>query len=526
MSTVAEVLFSLRRRGVKVWSDGGQLHYQAPKGGLSAEERSALKTLKAEIMAFLKSPRPIGSEPPLCPRSRSDQIPLTFSQRWMWNIHKLEGEVSRIGVLPSVLRLSGRLDIDLLRQSFTALVHRHESLRTRVILSDGTPMQHVEAASEFDLPVVDLSCLPQCQHDAEARRIAEQLAYGARPAASGALFEAALLKSGEREHVLVIAIHHLISDGASIGILLRDLFALYTQQAQQQPCGLPEIAIQFADYAVWQQAAQQSWLEQHGGYWTQHLTGARRLQLVPDGSIIHNPATIQTLPFSFGGTLSAGLRSSSHRQQTTTVMGVLTAYAAAVMRCYDQKDIVIPFLTLGRPRREVENTIGFFGVPLFLRITSSASDDFQDLLKRVTDEYANASEHHDFCRIAALTPQAELAWNPTFNWLPREFSRPATQVIPTCPDGDAITVSPCDFTVTFNGVFQWEGELLVEISEAAAEIVGTIRYRADCFTAATAQHFIVDFRTLAQQLVENPGTRIDSVPMASPSSLHSDRTVA
>jgi hypothetical protein len=508
MSTVTDVLFRLRRKGVRLWIDGGQLKFEAPPRSLNADEILRLKELKSEIVDFLRQPSDFMTEPRLEPRLPSDRVPLTFSQVWLWNKLKWDERPSRAGMVAKAMRISGRLNVDLLRRSLTELVRRHESLRTRLVKVDDMPTQQVDAACECDLQLVHLTGLSKLETESEVNRIAGQLSCRAAPVAAGRLFETRLVKLRSHDHLLIVALDHIISDGASLGILFRDVFSLYTQLAQALPCTLPKIPIQFADYAVWQRKAQKYWVQKHDAHWRQRLAGARRMRLAARGIPDTNSPTPLKLPFRFDETLSKQLRDFSRQARTTLVMCVLAVYAASLMRFYNEADIVIPFICLGRHHFEVENTIGFFGAPLFLRIALLENDSLLDLLDRTTHEYRIACEHHDFCRIAAQTPEPEFTWNPMFNWLTEQFNMGSTTSAPDPQNGGDIKIEPYELEITPPDDVRWDGELRVDISDTPQGLVGTLGYRADCFTGDAIERFRACFQSLAAPLVRGPRTRI------------------
>ena len=275
MDRVADLLFALRSKGVKVWSDNGQLHCQSPKGELAPEDIERLRALKTRIIAFLQpSPAHTAAELQLAPRPYSDRAPLTFSQRWFWSIREL-GTRSSMRSVASAVRLSGRLNIEALRQCFVTLVHRHESLRTRIVALDGIPGQCIDAAPDDILEICDLTLLPSGEREIQMQRLVEQIIYEPFSVAVGPLFAARLVKLETCNHLLVVAMDHMISDGASVGILLREILTLYEQFIHERPLSLPIMSIQFADYAVWQHETQLSWTQKHAAYWMQRLAGAQ-----------------------------------------------------------------------------------------------------------------------------------------------------------------------------------------------------------------------------------------------------------
>jgi Condensation domain/TubC N-terminal docking domain len=503
MTHVADILLKLRRRGVRVWSEGDHLRYTAPVGVLDAQDKQILRALRAEIISFLRQPSPAAAgEPPLRRRSPLDKVPLTFSQQWIWNILDLEKKASRAGIIPRALRLIGQLHTDSLRQCLIDLIRRHESLRTRLVRIDSSVTQHIDAACEYDLTVADLTNITDSRKESEARRTIERLTFGISAVPGAPLFEVALIKLADCHHILLVTIDHIISDGASLAILLRDIFALYARHVYALPDALPEIPIQFPDYAVWQQQTRKEWAAQHENYWKERLSGARRVR-PPAVRTAHHSAAMKKLPFDLGKSLTERLRRSSQRGQTTLAISVLTAYMVTVMHWYAQSDLVIPLITLGRHHPELENTIGFFGVPLFLRISLLKQDTFADLLARITHEYRNACEHHDSCRIVAQHPQPDFAWNPMFNWLPHNLDGLPPMASSTGDYQELIKIEPFELDLTPPDP-KWEGELRIDISDTSTGAAGTIGYRTDYFTSSDIDRFGHMLRSFAEQLATAP----------------------
>lgn len=417
MDSVAEILFQLRCRGVRLWTDDGQLHYQAPSGALSSDEIKALRALKSDITDyFLTSPSSNSIEPPLVPRLASDRVPLAFSQQCLRNLMHLERHGRR--TVYTATRLSGRLTFDSLQSSVSEVVRRNESLRTRIVTSDGIPYQEIDEWFEYEVELVDLSGLSANEREFEAQRLIKRLITEPTELATGPLFVAQLLRLGNHEHVFVTAMDHLFADATSACILLRDICTMYTQSVRGMPCSLPRAPLQFADYAVWQHKARLTWTDKHSHYWRGRLATAERVRLFPSVEAVKpTHASFLSLQVRFGRHLSIELRKLSQRERTSPAICALSVYAALVSRWCDKPDFVVPFLIAGRLHPGVESIIGLFAAPLFLRVELSQNDSFLDLLRRITREYGEAHEHCDFGRIAMQLPQAEFAGNSVFNWV-------------------------------------------------------------------------------------------------------------
>jgi amino acid adenylation domain-containing protein len=438
-------------------------------------------------------------QPRIVPRVPCDRVPLTFSQRWLWNALKLDQCPSTRAVAAAV-RLKGRVHIGHLRQSFADLLRRHEALRTRIVLVEGIPQQEIDPYVEYDLPIVCLTSLCESDRVAEAKRLAEEIVHEPISLAVGPLFCARLLTLTDDDHVLVIAMDHMISDAVSRSIVFRDLWAIYRQLARGLGSSILPLAVQFADYALWQHETLHSWMEQHGAYWNRRLHGSRRL-CVPAGDlgVGATRAKLGRLPVSFGESLSAQLRDLSRRERTTLVMSVLTVYVALLSRVCKETDLVVAFIAMARLHPEVENTVGYFNAPLFLRMTLSDEDSFVSLLRRVTEEYGTAYRHSDCGKLAAQIPEPEFVWNPRFNWIPGEFA-------PVATGGAAL--EPRDFELAPREDSEWGGELELAVSDTREGVRGTLSYRADRLTGSTMERFRRDLVLLVEELVAHPNASL------------------
>lgn len=497
METAADFLFALRRKGVSVWSENGALRYKAAKGALAPEELLELRALKDDILAFLaQSSRSTQSDVMLRPRARDVPVPLTFAQRWMWEGLQLSKRPS-MRMVAGAMNVSGQLDVESLRRCLVELARRHESLRTRIVSVDGMPRQCIDDPPVSDnLQIADLSASSADAREIEAKRLIEDLVYEPVLVAEGPLWVTRLLKLTEREYILVLALDHLISDGASMGILWRDLGSLYSQVA------LTDTSAQFADYAVWEQSAARSQLDQSRvAHWKKHLEGARRVRLFGD-----DRARLQcgTVPIQFDATLSGALRELSRRQGATLTMSVLAAFAATILRWCDESEVVIPFVSLGRRQRALENTIGFFGYPIFLRIRLEANDTFRDLLSKVVSEYSAAYEHDDSYEIAATDPAAEFVWNPTFNWFPRAFDSDPGRVTRLPAGEHTIELRPRRIEIMLRDDMPWERELGLRLSEQEGGIAGELVYRTGNVPLHVIEQFNDCFHWFAQKLASEP----------------------
>lgn len=504
MASVADVLLSLRSRGLRVWVENDQLRYQAPRGVATAADLETLRGLKTAIIAFLQQSTPSSPvELPLAPREKADRVPLTFSQQRWWNLFRL-AERPGLRTVCAAVRLMGPLDVQALRAALAELVRRHEALRTRIVVADGVPAQIVDESGHSNLDFVDMSMLAKDDGELRTRRQIEALAQEPVDLAKGPLWAATLVKIGPREHVLAIALDHMISDGASFRTLWGEIAALYGQLARNLPVTLPRHAVQLADYAVWEHRTRHAWEQTHGAYWRERLADARRMRLfsretVPQGT----PAEWASVPIRFGASLTARLSEVTRAERTTLVMAALTIFAATLLHWSGETDVVVPVVTSGRLDPQLQQSIGYFAAHLHLRIELLPEDTFIDLLKRVTTEYARACEHHDSSRIVAHSPPPPFAENPSFNWVPREFSiRPFGRMQGATPD-DEIRIEPHSYQMRPRDDVDRDAELSVGLSDSIEGVKGAIWHRTDRVRSATIEAFGLQLRRFAELLASD-----------------------
>jgi Condensation domain len=439
------------------------------------------------------------------PRLPTDEVPLTFSQRWTWTFVELD-KLHTTRSVAVATRLCGPLDDAVLGKSLDELVRRHEALRTRIVTYNGRQWQEIDAPQRNSLQILELADRPQTERECEARRLAEQLIHEPLRISVGPLFAARLLRLGRQEHVLVIAMDHMISDGASIGIVMRDLWAIYAQLQRQPSLSLPSIPVQFADYAVWQHKTHHSWMQDHGSYWNGQLAGARRIDLIRSGAArVIRPIRVAVLPIRIEAGLATALRDLCQREKTTLPMGVLTAYIAAIAHWCDVSDVTVTLISTGRLQAQVRSTVGYFACAMYLRIVPGANDNFVDLLRRVGQVYTDACEHADSGRVAAQRPMPEFISNPRFNWIPAQFNVSPTGYLRNPGMNDA-GLEEHRFETSQRNDFDAQGggpELL--LSESGGTIEGGIWYRSDLPGAdADIEGFEICWRRMLQTLGTQP----------------------
>jgi hypothetical protein len=508
--SIENVLSGILRKGVRLWSENGQLRYRAPKGTLTQEEIGKLKASRSQLVALLERSSDVEIAGPTQEPDRGIRYaPLAFSQLAHWNAYRLS-ERCAIRQIASATRLLGRLKVDLLRRSVAEIVHRHGALRTRIVVCDGVPAQEISESGDCELEVRDLTTVSEPFREAEVNRLIEELILEPIDVTVGPLFQARLLALGEDEYVLILVMEHIISDGFSRNLLLRDLFLAYTQGLNGRAFSLPEMPAQFADYAVSQRSGAKSWVEKHGTYWNEHLTGCQRLRF-PDDQCLQTSSAFGwgAVHLHIGRSLKAELREWCRLRRTTLAMSVFTAYVGLTLSWCNASESVIQYQSDGRVSPDLQNIIGYFASILYLRIELHENDTFVDLMTRVTEEYCNAYKHADFSYMLAQIPRPEFTRNTGFNWQPQE----SLNSNPFDPNGleGKITCLPIRFAHPMVRSLELDGEPSVSLFDADDEIVGDVYFPRNRFSISTMEKFGRNFMLFIEKLLREPEKRVKEI---------------
>src|SRR4051812_11585639 len=379
---------------------------------LSAKQRARLGALLEEQGLAVAAEQRIPRRPDL------DAQPLSFAQRRLWFLDQLRPGTPAYNV-PAALRVRGRLHPAALQRSLEEIVRRHEPLRTTFEAIDGEPRQRVHAGNAVPIGVTDLSHLPETDRLAHAAQLATTEAERPFDLSTGPLVRAALLRLGDDDHVLLVTMHHIVSDGWSLGVFTRELGALYEAFSSDAASPLPELSIQYTDFAHWQrQRLSGDLLDEQLSYWKQRLHGVQPLQLPTD-----RPRTNvqsfrgRTELITVSKPLTDALKAFSQREGATLFMTMLSAFEVLLHRYTGQTDIAIGSPIANRNRTEVESLIGFFVNSLVLRSDVSGRPSFRELLGRVQGTALKAFKHQDVPfekLVEELRPDRELNQNPLF----------------------------------------------------------------------------------------------------------------
>ena len=401
MTPVHELLTTLAKLNVKLWVEDDRLRLSAPNGVLTSDLQEQLRQQKGEILHFVTQHNFAAqnngsrSQQSIQPAPRTEAIPLSFAQQRLWFLAQLEGANATYN-LPSAFRLTGKLQLDALQQALDTVVARHEILRTTFAVEATTPFQVFAQQQSVRLEFDDLSQLASEDQPDAMQRLIDSDAQQHFDLAQGPLLHARLVRLSDEDHVLSLTLHHIISDGWSAGILMQELCTTYINTVQGRNTRLPPLAIQYADYAIWQQG-QQAALTRQLDYWRDHLSGAPPLLELPTDQ--PRPAQQhfvgEQLPVALDRELSQQLEQLARTHNATLHMTLLASFALLLSRYSGAEEIVIGTPVANRNRPEIEPLIGFFVNTLALRFDLSGNPTFGELLRRVRKVTLDGYAHQD-----------------------------------------------------------------------------------------------------------------------------------
>jgi amino acid adenylation domain-containing protein len=443
---------------------------------------------------------------PLQRVSREQPLPLSHAQQRLWFIDQLEGGNALFNC-PGATRLEGALDVLTLERSINEIIRRHESLRTSFQATNGQPVQVIAEELRIDLCVEDLSYLSPDEAEAEAERCATEEAHRPFNLAQAPLFRVRLLRLSENDHVVLFTMHHIIADGWSIGVLMREMGVLYEAFARGEASPLAELPIQYADYAVWQR----EWLtgavlERQLEYWKKHLAGAPPVVELPTNRPRPAEQTFNgaRLPVAFDAQLTEALLLLSRREGVTMFMTLFAGFNTLLNYYSGAEDLVISTDLANRDRMEVEGLIGFFVNQLPLRTNLAGNPTFSELLQRVRavalGSYAH--EHISLDRLVeALKPERSLQYTPLFQ---------VNLTLQNTPDASVklpgLTVRPVEMKVVTAQL-----DVIFNLAEVDGGLVGSLEYNTDLFDAATMHQMLRDFRAILSAAADNPKAELSEL---------------
>jgi len=514
MKTVEFVSY-LQNLGVKLWIDQEQLRYRSPKGVMTPELKQDLVNYKTEILELLReaqiSHQSLATS--IKPITRDRQLPLSFAQQRLWFIEKA-GLSSNAYNIPLTLHLVGNLDEVALQQSLNHIIARHEILRTTFSPINGKPVQVIKPTFEVLLPKKDLSGLTLSQQKKQLQQLLQKENKQLFNLEVDPPMRVLLFKLGTTEYILQITFHHIASDGWSLTVFAKELSAHYTAAVKDQPSPLPELPIQYADFALWQRKyLQGQTLQKQLDYWKEKLQELPQLQLPTD----HLRSAVQSfkgagLPISLPAPLSSKLEQLTQQQGVTLFMALLAVFKVLLYRYTSQEQIAVGVPIANRNRQEIEGLIGFFVNSLVIYTDLGGEPSFLEVLNRVRQTALDAYSHQDLPfekLVEELQPERSLSQNPLFQVM---FAVQQTEV------------AKPSFTLPNLEVGWYQGtgaemtvrmDLELNLWQEGDKIQGFCAYNRDLFEAETISRMLSHYQNLLTAVVENPSQPISLLPLMS-----------
>ena len=503
-------LTELRQIGVKLALDGTELVLEGRTDLLTSALVGRIRAHKADLIVFLLNARQ--ALPLVSAREQwatAQHCVLSFAQQRMWFLDQFESGSATYNI-PTAVRMSGRLDADALNFSVNQVIGRHEALRTRFESSDGVPRQVIASELHLELPLLDLSAMSEQERAAGASDAIRQCARAGFDLASGPLIRCLLLRMAFDEHVFVLTLHHIVTDGWSMGVLIREIAEMYAARVMGKEAQLPALPVQYADFAHWQR----QWLtgdvlERQLTYWRTHLAGAPTLLALPTDRLRPSVQTFRGAVHAFELTsgATAGLRALGQSTQATLFMTLNAALAVLLSRYSGQDDVCIGTPIANRSRSETTGLIGLFVNSLVLRTRIDHGQRFDALLALVRATALGAYAHQDvpFEQIVeAVKPERHTSHSPLFQVL---------LSIDEARKGGDIALPGLKLGAYEPGNPIAKFDLTLHVSDAGEQLAMGFEYNTDLFDAATIERMAGHFVGLLDAVVAAPNARVGDLPM-------------
>jgi hypothetical protein len=441
-------------------------------------------------------------------------LPLSFAQERHWFLQQLAPD-SHDYNLSKAVRLTGRLKAPALEQTLSEINRRHEILRTTYAVVEGQPVQVISPAERLALQVVGLKDLTHAEREAKAERLATDESWRSFNLSAGPVLRTTLLKLDEDEHVMLFTLHHIAGDGASLGVLIRELTTLYHAYAGGEPSPLPELPIQYADFAVWQrERLQGEVIQEHLAYWKRQLGGQiPKLRLLTD----RPPPVAQTRrgdsQFVYvGAGVVQALSALGRKEGATHFMTLMAAFQTLLHRYTGQDEITIGSPISNRHRVETEPLIGCFINTVALRADLSGNPTFRQLLQRVREVTLGAYAHQDLPfekLVQELQPELRLSPMSLFQvWFGLDYAPAAVR--------QTANLSGLKFSEVYAAAPAAQFDLTLSMCKIGEEMIGYLSYDTDLLGVDTVGEIIGHFQTLLEEISINPDRGILDIPIAAP----------
>jgi aspartate racemase len=482
---------------------------QGLSGGVAAlsPEQRALLILRLGRKNASRPPRRT-HELPIRRAPRDAELPLSFAQQRLWFLSQLDPKNPVYNQLAAI-RLAGRLSEAALESALGEILRRHEALRSNFRSAAGKPVLVIRPSGEFALPVIDLTELAEGEREGAARRLLTEEAARAFDLAHDPLIRAGLIRLGPQEHIALFILHHIVSDGWSVDVFVRELSALYEASLRGEPSPLEELPIQYVDFAHWQREfLRGEALDSQLGYWKKQLEGLRPALGLPLDRPRPAARSFRGAQhvFALSERLTADLKALSNREHVTLFMTLLAAFNVLLYRHTGETDIPVGTPVAGRNRMEIEGLIGFFINTLVLRASLDGDPTFRELLARVRAVTIGAYAHQDvpFEKIVeALEPERSLSQMPLFQVLFALQNTPASPL-----DLPGLRVEPVRAGLNVS-----KFDLALYMDERGPRLFGGLHYGEDVFEAPTVLRMAEQFETLLESVVAGPERRLSGLAL-------------
>ncbi|MEM7028220.1 MAG: amino acid adenylation domain-containing protein [Chloroflexota bacterium] len=519
MSTLA-FLSHLRQLDIVVTLNGEKLKVSAPQESLTPELRTELQQRKAEIVAVLQNAQDTTTEssPPIQPVRQRSSVPASDAQQRMWFLQQLDPDQDTYN-MPVIFELTGPLDTIALEKSMQHLVDRHEILRTTFEAANGHIYQRIintpSTLSEALFHLKDLSHLDPSARESQTTELLSRQVKAPFNLKQGPLLRINLLKLAEDNHILLIVMHHIITDGWSLNILLKEISRLYFDYASQKPISLPSLPIQYADYAFWQQdGSQKDRFQKQAHYWKNQLAGPLpRLNLAtdyarPDVQTHRGASEHLTLSYE----TSQRLRQFSQEHESSLFMTLLATFKLLLYRLTDQEDLIVGTPIAGRNRADLEPLIGLFLNTLALRTTVSGAFCFLDLLDQIRTTTLDAYEHQDLPfekLLSELKLERDLSRTPIFQVFFNMLNTGNTEL-------ELPHISVQERPLPELGA---KFDLTLYASDYEGQIKLHLVYNADLFSPVRMQILMAQFEGILSQIVTQPQQKVVAYSLITPETI-------
>jgi amino acid adenylation domain-containing protein len=506
MKQVAALMAELQARDVMLRLEDGQLTYDAPDGALTDADLARIRAHKADLIDLLQGFHR-DSSLPIEPADRAQPLALSAAQQRLWFVQQLEGMGAAYNI-QDALRLNGPLERSALEAALEGVVARHEILRTTFHSVDGEPVQVIAPHGRFPMELSDVGAYAPSARQEAVQHLAAADARAPFDLGQGPLARARLVRLADQEHVLLLTLHHLVADGWSLGVLIRELATLYEARVDGRVSALAPLSLQYVDYAQWQRRQFGSaTLQRQREYWSAQLAGAPALLELPSDRPRPPKQSYvgESLPLTLSAESSAALKALARRHDVTLFMALYTGFVTLLARLSGQSDVVVGIPVACRPRADLEPLIGFFVNNLAVRVRLDDDPPVSVLLQRVKESLLAAYANQDlpFAEvIEALRPPRSLGHSPVFQVL---FAFQNT------PQAGLHLGSTLSFQETgeyvAGGIDSARFDLTLALEETQGQIAGALNYASDLFDRATVVRWMRGFQLVLDGLSSSAADR-------------------